>query len=67
MRPKFKLMILSEGKQVELKTRNTQGQMQKKLSNDWSFNVILLNLANNKDIEPLMSFDVMHGKAKSRT
>jgi hypothetical protein len=56
---KFKLFILSEDERLELESRNDKDK-RKRLSNDWSFNDILLNLAKNKGVEPMISFDVMH-------
>lgn len=56
---KFRLLILTDDERSELEARNGKDK-RKKLSNDWSFNDILLNLAKNKDVEPMMSFDVMH-------
>jgi Family of unknown function (DUF5677) len=56
---KFRLFILSEDERLELEARNGKDK-RKRLSNDWSFNDILLNLAKNKEIEPMISLDVMH-------
>ncbi|MBD2720810.1 DUF5677 domain-containing protein [Hymenobacter armeniacus] len=56
---KFRLLILSEDERLELEARNGKDK-RKRLSNDWSFNDILLNLTKNKDIEPMMSFEVLH-------
>lgn len=56
---KFRLHILNDEERLELEARNSKDK-RKRLSNDWSFNDILLNLAKNKDIEPMISFDVMH-------
>lgn len=55
----FKRQILSQAERLDLESRITK-EKRKKLSNDWSFNGILLNLARNKAVVPLIGYDVMH-------
>jgi hypothetical protein len=55
----FKRQILSQAERLDLESRITK-EKRKRLSNDWSFNDILLNLSKNKDVVPLIGYDVMH-------
>lgn len=55
----FRRQILPDLERLDLESRITKDK-RKRLSNDWSFNDILLNLAKNKEVIPLIGYDVMH-------
>lgn len=55
----FKQTILSDERRKELESRITKDK-RKLLSNDWSFNGILLSLEKNKNLKPFISFEVLH-------